>query len=123
MLAGFGKSPDPTKKQWHFHDGGIPEGRGDGPPRRGGAGGGGGGGDVPSCGVTPPPAGGRLPGDTRPAIRAGSRVLNHLPLTVAAALLDEGDAAFVFFAEPGTDGGQVLYRRFDGHYGLITSAV
>ena len=50
-------------------------------------------------------------------------MLNHLPLTEAEALLDEGDAAFVFFAEPGTDRGQVLYRRFDGHYGLITSAV
>ena len=64
-----------------------------------------------------------MPGDTRPSIRAGSLVLNHLPLTEAEALLDEGDAAFVFFAEPGTGRSQVLYRRFDGHYGLITPAV
>ena len=73
--------------------------------------------------VSPTTAGEKLPGDTRPSIRAGSLVLNHLPLTEAEALLDEGDAAFVFFAEPGTDRGQVLYRRFDGHYGLITPAV
>ena len=38
-------------------------------------------------------------------------------------LLDEGDEPFVFFAEPDTSRGQVLYRRFDGHYGLITPAV
>ena len=70
-------------------------------------------------------AGEDLPGDTRPPIHSGSVVLNHLPLAEAAALLDETDDAFVFFADPGSDlnRGNVLYRRFDGHYGLITPAV
>ncbi len=61
--------------------------------------------------------------DARPPISAAALVLNHLPLEEAEVLLDEGDEAFVFFAEPGTDRGQVLYRRFDGHYGLVTPAV
>lgn len=66
-----------------------------------------------------------LPGDTRPPIHSGSVVLNHLPLAEAEALLDETDDAFVFFADPDSDldRGNVLYRRFDGHYGLITPAV
>ncbi len=75
--------------------------------------------------VVPAVAGEDLPGDTRPPIHSGSVVLNHLPLAEAAALLDETDDAFVFFADPGSDlnRGNVLYRRFDGHYGLITPAV
>ena len=47
-------------------------------------------------------------------------MLNHLPLADAEALLDEGDEPFVFFAIPGSNRGQVVYRRYDGHYGLIT---
>ena len=75
--------------------------------------------------VVPAVAGEDLPGDTRPPIHSGSVVLNHLPLAEAEALLDETDDAFVFFADPGSDlnRGNVLYRRFDGHYGLITPAV
>ena len=75
--------------------------------------------------VVPAVAGEDLPGDTRPPIRSGSVVLSHLPLTEAEALLDETDDAFVFFADPDSDldRGNVLYRRFDGHYGLITPAV
>ena len=61
--------------------------------------------------------------DARPPISPAVLVLNHLPLEEAEVLLDEGDEAFVFFAEPGTDRGQVLYRRFDGHYGLVTPVV
>ena len=73
--------------------------------------------------VVPSVDGEELPGDTRPPIHPASLVLNHLPMEEAAMLLDEGDEPFVFFAEPGSDRGQVLYRRFDGHYGLITPAV
>ena len=61
--------------------------------------------------------------DARPPISPAALVLNHLPLEEAEVLLDEGDEAFVFFAEPGSDRGQVLYRRFDGHYGLVTPAL
>ena len=72
--------------------------------------------------VVPEVAGEDLPGDTRPPINPGRLVLNHLTLTDAEALLNEGDEPFVFFATPGSDRGQVVYRRFDGHYGLITPA-
>ena len=64
-----------------------------------------------------------LQDDTRPPIHPTPLVLNHLPLLEAEVLLDEGDEPFVFFAEPEANRGQVLYRRFDGHYGLITPAV
>ncbi len=72
--------------------------------------------------VSPSAVGEELPGDTRPPIHPGSLVLNHLPLEEAETLLDEGDEPFVLFAEPGSDRARVLYRRFDGHYGLITPA-
>ena len=73
--------------------------------------------------VVPRVNGEALPGRTRPPIHPAPLVLNHLPLNEAELLLDEGDEPFVFFAEPNTSRGQVLYRRFDGHYGLITPAV
>ena len=63
-----------------------------------------------------------LPGDTRPPILPSSLVLNHLPLEDAKALLDVGEEPFVFFTDSPNGRGQVLYRRFDGHYGLITPA-
>jgi len=73
--------------------------------------------------VVPTIDGEDLPGDTRPPIHPAPLVLNHLPLLDAELLLDEGDEPFVFFAEPDTGRGQVLYRRFDGHYGLISPAI
>lgn len=73
--------------------------------------------------VLPTVPGEDLPGDTRPPILPSTQVMSHLPLEEAEALLDETDDPFVFFAFPGSDRGQVLYRRFDGHYGLITPAV
>ncbi len=38
----------------------------------------------------------------------------------AIQLLDGADWPFVFFRNPTTDRGNVIYRRYDGHYGLIT---
>jgi len=73
--------------------------------------------------VAPSVASENLPGDTRPPISPAALVLNHLPIEEAEVLLDQGDEPFVFFAEPGSDRGQVLYRRFDGHYGLVTPAL
>jgi hypothetical protein len=73
--------------------------------------------------VVPRVDGEALPGQTRPPIHPAPLVLNHLPLNEAEVLLDEGDEPFVFFAEPDASRVQVLYRRFDGHYGLITPAV
>jgi ribosome-associated translation inhibitor RaiA len=40
----------------------------------------------------------------------------------ALARLDDTDAPFVFFADADTGRGAVVYRRYDGHYGLITPA-
>lgn len=40
----------------------------------------------------------------------------------ARELLNLGDEPFVFFLDPGGQRGQVLYRRYDGHYGLIVPA-
>ena len=43
-------------------------------------------------------------------------------LTVDEAIerLNAGGEPFVFFASPLTGRGNVAYRRYDGHYGLIT---
>jgi hypothetical protein len=45
-------------------------------------------------------------------------------LTVEAAIerLNAGRERFVFFEDPSTGRGNVAYRRFDGHYGLLTGA-
>jgi len=45
-----------------------------------------------------------------------------LTLVAAKEVLDLTDAPFVFFADVQTGRGNVLYRRHDGHYGLITPA-
>jgi len=37
----------------------------------------------------------------------------------ARRALDEGDRPFVFFVDPDSGRGRVLYRRYDGHYGLL----
>ena len=43
-----------------------------------------------------------------------------LSLEIAKAVLDTTEAPFVFYADAQTGRGNVLYRRHDGHYGLIT---
>jgi ribosome-associated translation inhibitor RaiA len=45
-----------------------------------------------------------------------------MPIVAAVGTLDAGDTSFVFFADSATGRGNVLYRRHDGHYGLITPA-
>ena len=51
-------------------------------------------------------------------------VAAHPPATAtvsdAIALLDAASQPFVFFANATTGRGNVVYRRYDGHYGLIT---
>lgn len=44
-------------------------------------------------------------------------------LTVAIEVLDQGGLPFHFFVNAKSSRGNVLYRRFDGHYGLITPLV
>jgi ribosome-associated translation inhibitor RaiA len=45
-----------------------------------------------------------------------------LSLAEAEELLDNTNVPFVFFAAEATGRGNVLYHRYDGHYGLITPA-
>jgi ribosome-associated translation inhibitor RaiA len=45
----------------------------------------------------------------------------RLALEDAETLLDETEAPFVFFVDPAAGRGRVLYRRYDGHYGLIVA--
>jgi ribosome-associated translation inhibitor RaiA len=44
----------------------------------------------------------------------------ELQVTEAIARLELVGLPFVFFADPATGRGAVLYHRYDGHYGLIT---
>ena len=39
-----------------------------------------------------------------------------------SSLLELGDLPFVFFVDPDTRRGRLLYRRYDGHYGLVSPA-
>lgn len=57
---------------------------------------------------------------------SGPVMVEHEPvpvLTPAQALgrLTEHNLAYVFFADPETHGSRVVYRRYDGHYGVITA--
>jgi|GEM_PF-3481641 len=45
-----------------------------------------------------------------------------LSLAEAKERLDLTGQPFLFFADPATGHGNVLYHRYDGHYGLITPA-
>lgn len=55
-------------------------------------------------------------------IRSSPLTPSHLTLEQATAILDLGNEPFVFFLDEQTAEGNVVYRRYDGHYGLITSA-
>lgn len=44
-----------------------------------------------------------------------------LSRTDAIERLESGNEKFVFFVEEGTGRGSVVYRRYDGHWGLITT--
>jgi hypothetical protein len=43
-----------------------------------------------------------------------------LDLDEAREQLDNNPEPWVFFTDPATERARVLYRRYDGHYGLIT---
>jgi ribosome-associated translation inhibitor RaiA len=55
-------------------------------------------------------------------IRTSRLVPSRLTLDQATTILDLGDEPFVFFLDAQTGQGNVVYRRYDGHYGLITPA-
>jgi hypothetical protein len=63
----------------------------------------------------------------RPDLAGSGIDPSDVPATVrtvegAIELLDLGDEPFVFFLDDATGRGRVVYRRFDGHYGLIVPA-
>jgi ribosome-associated translation inhibitor RaiA len=55
-------------------------------------------------------------------IRPSPLTPSRLGLDDATRLLDLGDEPFVFFIDARTRRGNVVYRRYDGHYGLIGPA-
>lgn len=54
----------------------------------------------------------------------GFEVRTPVPITLDDAIerLDTGDEPFVCFVDEASRRGQVLYRRYDGHYGLVRPA-
>lgn len=55
-------------------------------------------------------------------IRLSKRVPATLRLEDALELLNLADEPFVFFVDAASGRGEVAYRRYDGHYGLIVPA-
>ena len=55
-------------------------------------------------------------------IRLSAIVPSRLGLEDAVELLNAGDQPYVFFVDPDTGRGHVVYRRYDGHYGVIAPA-
>ncbi|MCI4354643.1 MAG: HPF/RaiA family ribosome-associated protein [Thermoplasmata archaeon] len=68
------------------------------------------------------PSGSSLPEATAELIEPSARRPSTMTVTGAIDLLELGDEPFVFFLDPASRRGQVVYRRYDGHYGLITPA-
>lgn len=71
--------------------------------------------------IQPTPSTDTLEGCAEP-IEASDIVPGRMPLEEAVELLNLGDEPFVFFVDAETERGNVVYRRYDGHYGLITPA-
>lgn len=60
------------------------------------------------------------PGTVAAPIAVCDVAVPELQLDDAIERLDVGDEPFVFFVDATTGRGNVVYRRYDGHYGLIT---
>lgn len=56
------------------------------------------------------------------SIKAAATMPPELDLDGAVELLNVENVNFVFYLDSGSDRGHVLYRRFDGNYGLIVPA-
>ncbi|HUG84540.1 MAG TPA: HPF/RaiA family ribosome-associated protein, partial [Euzebya sp.] len=61
-----------------------------------------------------------LAGATAAAVEVDPAPARSLTVQRARELLDEGPSTWVFFTDADSGRGHVLYRRYDGHYGLIT---
>ena len=62
------------------------------------------------------------PGPVAASLTVSTVPAPSLSLAEAKQRLDLTDLPFLFFADPATGRGTVLYHRYDGHYGLITPA-
>ncbi|MEV8093306.1 HPF/RaiA family ribosome-associated protein [Kitasatospora sp. NPDC085879] len=58
-----------------------------------------------------------------PGLPASALGAPELTVDEAVGRLDLGGLPFVFFTDAATGRGNVLYHRYDGHYGLITPAL
>jgi len=56
------------------------------------------------------------------AITVSEAPAPRLPVTEAIARLEAAGQRFVFFVDAGTGRGNVIYHRYDGHYGLVAPA-
>lgn len=61
-------------------------------------------------------------GPASPSITVSEMPAPRLSVTEAAARLEAAGQSFVFFVNTGTGRGNLLYHRYDGHYGLIAPA-
>jgi ribosome-associated translation inhibitor RaiA len=64
---------------------------------------------------------GRL-GPVDPSITVSKMPAPRLPVAEAAARLETAGQPFLFFVNPGTGRGNLIYHRYDGHYGLVSPA-
>jgi ribosomal subunit interface protein len=65
---------------------------------------------------------GEAPGRTVAAVVVSTHAPPELTLQEAQERLDASRERFVFFVSADTNRGNVVYRRYDGHYGLINPA-
>jgi Sigma 54 modulation/S30EA ribosomal protein C terminus len=61
-------------------------------------------------------------GPVAPSITISERPAPRLPVTEAATRLDAAGQPFLFFVNAQTGRGNLIYHRYDGHYGLIEAA-
>ncbi len=61
-------------------------------------------------------------GQAGPSITVGSTAVPRLSEAEAITRLEATGQAFVFFVNAGTGRGNLIYHRYDGHYGLISPA-
>jgi ribosomal subunit interface protein len=64
----------------------------------------------------------KVPADCVAPVRASMQRPTTMTVPEAEERLDLGVDRFVFFVNPDTRRGNVIYARYDGHYGLITPA-
>ncbi|MGW2254694.1 ribosome hibernation promotion factor [Kitasatospora sp. NPDC001660] len=60
--------------------------------------------------------------EAEPGIPVSTAGVPEITVAEAVARLDLGGLPFVFFTDASTGRGNILYHRYDGHYGLITPA-